>query len=235
MEYLRDEQKEQKKRDEAFQTTIHKLEETKKQKVDNKDYHAQIDRWNKYQSLLDKVGRQLPRNRFGSLTNDVTLERRIKTNINRPYWFRTNKTGYMSDMGKSQVFHIFYSLAIIILGTAGAIYAGAIDDGIHTYYDSDFYIAWTLYSVALAMTIFMTYSAIRTFVYRPKMLVFECKPELHFDEVAYARRKIEGLKLPPVDPVVKLPTIKMKIPRKWMGQQSVLEFMEKLKDIKWDV
>ncbi len=69
-------------------------------------------------------------------------------------------------------------------------------------------------------------------VHHPSIINFRCSPILHIDEFAYMRQAIKGI--PPVehDPIVRLPAVEMAIPRRWLGQQGMLKFMESLSDLK---
>ncbi|HEX2615164.1 MAG TPA: hypothetical protein VHL10_06705, partial [Nitrososphaera sp.] len=61
-----------------------------------------------------------------------------------------------------------------------------------------------------------------------------CRPALHVDEYAYMNKAIKGIRKVRRDPVVKLPPLEMSIPRAWLAQQGMLDFMESLADIKSD-
>ena len=69
-------------------------------------------------------------------------------------------------------------------------------------------------------------------VHHPSIINFRCSPILHIDEFAYMRQAIKGI--PPVehDPIIRLPAVEMAIPRRWLGQQGMLKFMESLSDLK---
>jgi hypothetical protein len=47
-------------------------------------------------------------------------------------------------------------------------------------------------------------------------------------------KAIKGIRKVRRDPVVKLPPLEMSIPRAWLAQQGMLDFMESLADIKSD-
>lgn len=69
-------------------------------------------------------------------------------------------------------------------------------------------------------------------VHHLSIINFRCSPILHIDEFAYMRQAIKGI--PPIehDPIVRLPAVEMAIPRRWLGQQGMLKFMESLSDLK---
>jgi hypothetical protein len=68
--------------------------------------------------------------------------------------------------------------------------------------------------------------------HHPSIINFRCSPVLHIDEFAYMRQAIKGIPAVEHDPIVRLPVIKMDIPRAWLGQQGMLKFMESLGELK---
>jgi hypothetical protein len=69
-------------------------------------------------------------------------------------------------------------------------------------------------------------------VHHPSIINFRCSPILHIDEFAYMRQAIKGIPAVEHDPIVRLPTLEMDIPRAWLGQQGMLTFMESLGELK---
>jgi hypothetical protein len=69
----------------------------------------------------------------------------------------------------------------------------------------------------------------------PAILSFKTSPKLHFDELSIAQSMVKGVTLPNKDPVVVLPTLQMRIPRRWFGQQGMIDFMSSLSDLDWNV
>jgi hypothetical protein len=68
--------------------------------------------------------------------------------------------------------------------------------------------------------------------HHPSIINFRCSPVLHIDEFAYMRQAIKGIPAVEHDPIVRLPTLEMDIPRAWLGQQGMLTFMESLGELK---
>src|SRR5687767_1609648 len=68
--------------------------------------------------------------------------------------------------------------------------------------------------------------------HHPSIINFRCSPVLHIDEFAYMRQAIKGIPAVEHDPIVRLPTLEMDIPRAWLGQQGMLKFMESLGELK---
>ena len=66
----------------------------------------------------------------------------------------------------------------------------------------------------------------------PSLIHFVCKPALHIDEFAYMNRAIKGIRKVQRDPVVNLPPVEMSIPRRWLAQQGLLDFMTSLEEIR---
>ena len=68
-------------------------------------------------------------------------------------------------------------------------------------------------------------------IHAPSIVHFKCRPELHIDEYAYMNRVISRIPKVQRDPVIALPKLEMSIPRSWLAQQGMLEFMKSL-DVK---
>lgn len=68
-------------------------------------------------------------------------------------------------------------------------------------------------------------------LHQPSLIHFTCKPALHIDQYAYMNKAIKGIRKVQRDPVVNLPKLEMSIPRKWLAQQGMLDFMQTLADI----
>jgi len=82
---------------------------------------------------------------------------------------------------------------------------------------------------AIAITIVGWQAFIR--LHPPSLIHFVCKPALHIDEFAYMNKAIKGIRKVQRDPVVNLPPIEMSIPRRWLVQQGLLDFMTSLEEI----
>jgi hypothetical protein len=65
----------------------------------------------------------------------------------------------------------------------------------------------------------------------PSFVHFTCRPALHIDEYTFMNKTIKGISKVRRDPVVNLPPLEMSIPRAWLAQQSMLDFMQSLADI----
>jgi len=193
-------------------TLLQELEKKAKEKVDKKDYNAQIDRWNEYQNILGKVELKTLKHR------NVTLRKNIKHN--------------MKEFTET-------SLALIIMfGVPGFVCLGV---GLYHLNTIMFEISHGIanqpgiyfLSVGIVIsTIIIKETLERIPMFAPSTLKFRCAPKLHIDEMAYARKKIRDIPAVEHDPIVRLPVLEMSIPRKWIGQQGTLEFMESLGDIK---
>jgi hypothetical protein len=165
------------------------------QRVANIDYEQQIERWNQYQELLDKLDKKCSRQA------GVRLSRNVKHNVK-----------------------IFTEMAVAALGFLAMISLMSLAGS---------YTMNSVYGIigsAIALGFIGWQSFIR--VHHPSIINFRCSPILHIDEFAYMPQAIKGI--PPVehDPIVRLPAVEMAIPRKWLGQQGMLKFMESLSDLK---
>jgi len=165
------------------------------------DYSRQIERWNKYQNVLDKI-----EDKCKQTKGDVRLNRNIKHNVK-----------ILDDVSVAFLLVIGLTALMIIVG-------GLMERGNNKYYSI---IGGT---IALA---FVGWQIILR-VFRPSIVRFTCRPVLHMEEYAYMNNHIQGIPKVARDPLVKLPSLEMQIPRSWLAQQGMLEFMESLKDIKFD-
>jgi hypothetical protein len=165
------------------------------QRVANIDYEQQIERWNQYQELLDKLDKKCSRQA------GVRLSRNVKHNV---------KT--------------FTEMAVAALGFLATISLMSLAGS---------YTMNSVYGI-IGSTIALGFIGWQSFirVHHPSIINFRCSPILHIDEFAYMRQAIKGI--PPVehDPIVRLPAVEMAIPRRWLGQQGMLKFMESLSDLK---
>lgn len=205
IKYMEEEQKREKAREEREQEIINTpmsafvktLKDTVDKKgVDKLDYDAQIDRWNEYQTVLDRIDKKCRHT-----GREVELKRRVKHNMLT--W----------DAGRdAPIFTALACASPILIGV------GLIANN------------WFLTGSGLGLIgLGVRHTLLRTI--HPKTLVFECKPELHFDEMITVRKMVKGFPEVQKDPVVKLPSIKMKIPRKYFAQKGMLKFMEGVQDI----
>jgi hypothetical protein len=159
------------------------------------DYEQQIDRWNHYQELLDKVDKKCSRR------SGVRLSRNVKHNVKTFTEMAVAALGFLA--------------MISLMSLAGSYTMNSV---------------YGIIGSAIALGFIGWQSFIR--VHHPSIINFRCSPILHIDEFAYMRQAIKGI--PPVehDPIVRLPAVEMAIPRKWLGQQGMLKFMESLSDLK---
>jgi hypothetical protein len=165
------------------------------QRVANIDYEQQIERWNQYQELLDKLDKKCSRQA------GVRLSRNVKHNVKTFTEMAVAALGFLA--------------MISLMSLAGSYTMNSV---------------YGIIGSAIALGFIGWQSFIR--VHHPSIINFRCSPILHIDEFAYMRQAIKGI--PPVehDPIVRLPAVEMAIPRKWLGQQGMLKFMESLSDLK---
>ena len=165
------------------------------QRVANIDYKQQIERWNQYQELLDKLDKKCSRQA------GVRLSRNVKHNVKTFTEMAVAALGFLA--------------MISLMSLAGSYTMNSV---------------YGIIGSAIALGFIGWQSFIR--VHHPSIIKFRCSPILHIDEFAYMRQAIKGI--PPVehDPIVRLPAVEMAIPRRWLGQQGMLKFMESLSDLK---
>lgn len=171
--------------------------------VDNLDYPGQIERWNKYQSMLDKI-----EDKCKQTNGDIILRRNVKHNVKI---LDDVSIAFLSVIGLT-------ALMVVIGGLMGS--SGN---------SSNYYL---IIGGALSLAFVGWQIILRLFP--PSIVQFSCKPALHTEEYAYMNKHIQGIPKVARDPVVKLPTMEMQIPRSWLAQQGMLEFLESLKDVKLD-
>ena len=165
------------------------------QRVANIDYEQQIERWNQYQELLDKLDKKCSRQA------GVRLSRNVKHNVKTFTEMAVAALGFLA--------------MISLMSLAGSYTMNSV---------------YGITGSAIALGFIGWQSFIR--VHHPTIINFRCSPILHIDEFAYMRQAIKGI--PPVehDPIVRLPAVEMAIPRRWLGQQGMLKFMESLSNLK---
>jgi hypothetical protein len=159
------------------------------------DFHSQIERWNRYQDLLDKVDEKCLKTQ-----GDVRLKRNIKHNVKV---LRDTEIAVLSTIG----------LTALLLVVAGAT--------VHNIFSA---IGGGFALIFVGLQVF-------TRLYPPSEIHFKCAPMLHIDEYAYMNKAIKNIPKVQRDPVVKLPEFEMSIPRSWLSQQGMLEFMDSLENI----
>jgi hypothetical protein len=174
---------------------FHQLKTIASQRVANIDYEQQIERWNQYQELLDKLDKKCSRQA------GVRLSRNVKHNVKTFTEMAVAALGFLA--------------MISLMSLAGSYTMNSV---------------YGIIGSAIALGFIGWQSFIR--VHHPSIINFRCSPILHIDEFAYMRQAIKGI--PPVehDPIVRLPAVEMAIPRRWLGQQGMLKFMESLSDLK---
>lgn len=212
------------------QQLVNKLQEVTQQRVE--DYRGQIDRWNKYQDVLTQI-----RNKVGQM-NGVHLESNVKYNV-PIYDQNTEKIiAAMTAIGLvSAGMTMFFTLAY-------ANWIEAVWNGdIYTIHKIEIYntIALSAFGIfVLTIGYAVQYFARREFKEQltPYTLVFKVAPKLHINELQHAKTEIKGLPIERsidiqfvLDPIIKLPPLTMKIPRKWLGQEAVREVMSKMNTI----
>jgi len=159
------------------------------------DYEQQIDRWNQYQELLDKVDKKCSRR------SGVRLSRNVKHNV------KTFTDATSAALGTIALTALMSMVGSFTMNNIYGIIGSAIALG---------FVGWQ--------------SFIRR--HHPSIINFRCSPVLHIDEFAYMRQAIKGIPAVEHDPIVRLPVIKMDIPRAWLGQQGMLKFLESLGELK---
>ncbi len=170
------------------------LETIASQRVADTDYEQQIERWNQYQELLDKVEKKCTRQ------SGVRISRNIKHNV---------KTFTETAVAGLGFIALISSMSLVGSYTMNSIYG--------------------IIGSAIALGFIGWQSFIR--VHHPSIINFKCSPILHIDEFAYMRQAIKAIPSVEHDPIVKLPAVEMAIPRTWLGQQSMLKFMESLSNL----
>ncbi len=162
------------------------------------DCHSQIERWNRYQDLLDKVDEKCLKTQ-----GDVILKRNIKHNVKV---LRDTEIAILSTIG----------LTALLLVVAGAT--------VHNIYPI----------IGGSSVLIFVGLQVLTRLRPPSEIHFKCTPVLHIDEYAYMNKAIKNIPKVQRDPVVKLPQFEMYIPRSWLSQQGMLEFMDSVQDIEWE-
>lgn len=178
--------------------------------ADKLDYRSQIERWNKYQNILDKIEEKCKHTK-----GDVILRRNIKHNVK-----------ILDDVSIAFLSVIGLTALMIIVG-------GLIEENgsISLINNSNNYYA--IIGGLLAFAFVGWQIVLRLFP--PSIIRFTCRPALHIEEYAYMNKHVRGIPKVTRDPVIRLPPMEMQIPRSWLAQQGLLEFMESLQDIKFDI
>ena len=172
--------------------------------ADKLDYHGQIEKWNKYQNVLDRIEEKCKQTK-----GDVFLRRNVKHNVR-----------ILDDVSVAFLSVIGLTALMIIIG--GLMETSSTTNNNH----------YLIVGGIMALAFVGWQIILRLFP--PSIIRFSCRPVLHMEEYAYMNKHIQGIPKVARDPVVKLPVIEMQIPRSWLAQQGMLEFMESLKDIKFD-
>ncbi len=162
------------------------------------DYHSQIERWNRYQDVLDKVDEKCLKTQ-----GDVMLKRNINHNVKV---LRDTEIAILSTIG----------LTALLLVVAGAT--------VHNIYPI----------IGGSSALIFVGLQVLTRLHPPSEIHFKCAPMLHIDEYAYMNKAIKNIPKVQRDPVIKLPEFEMHIPRSWLSQQGMLEFMNSIEDIQWE-
>lgn len=178
------------------------LEQIAKREIPKEDYQQQIDRWNEYQTVLDSIEEQMQDKR------GVALAKNVHSNMENMDAFDHMLTIMFSFMG-----------GVFLTALMGSVIADIIHSPLG-------YLAGV---PAFAISVY--YLAVNPNLPR-KTLKFSCKPILHIDELTYMNNFIKGIPQREKDPDVKLPVVRMEIPRKWIAQQSMLDVMDQLGKIK---
>lgn len=159
------------------------------------DFQGQIDRWNRYQDLLDQIDEKCLRTH-----GDVRLKRNIKHNAK-----------------------VLHDTEIAIMSTIGLVALLLVVGGVTTHGNY-------LIIVGSSLLAFVGWQVFIR-IHPPSTIHFTCSPRIHIDEYAYMNRAIRGIPKVQRDPVVILPKIEMSLPRSWLAQQGMLEFMGRLEEV----
>lgn len=178
------------------------LEQIAKREIAKEDYQQQIDRWNEYQTVLDSIKEQMQDKR------GVALAKNVHSNMENMDAFDHMLTIMLSFIG-----------GVFLTAIGGAILAGVIHSSL------SYLIGLPIFAIGVY------YLAVNPNLPR-KTLKFSCKPILHIDELTYMNNFIKGIPQREKDPDVKLPEVRMEIPRRWIAQQSMLDVMGQLGKIK---
>lgn len=176
------------------------LRETARQhkQIPKEDYIQQIDRWNEYQKLLDKLQTKTRYN------PEVTLKTNVKTNMKT--WSERSLVFVCCCM--------IMALSTLVVGLMSRNFV--------------------VLGIGAAATIWVSREVYDRLL-PPQNITFRTSPKLHFDELQTARRMVRGIPSMHKDPVVRLPALYMSIPRRWFGQQGIIEFMKGLDDLDWEI
>ncbi len=181
---------------------IQTLERTASSPVPQTDYQQQIDRWNRYQEILDQVQKVLEQVPYAN------LRRNVRSSV-KNYEFYALPLNF--GLGLTAV--LAFMLGMVAL-SRGYIDAPTTD---------------TLFAVSGGILVYLIYYNLsRLGVIKPKMISLSCKPEISIDEMRYAREIIKEIPERKIDPLVRLPALEMKIPRSWISQQAMLDVMDKV-------
>lgn len=184
---------------------IEELQKVAAENVPKEDYQQQVDRWNRYQTLLGKVEQQcqLQNFRFSRNINSSYRERRI-LNVKR---------GAAIGFIAMAAMFIYSGLTMSAVDVSIETVKGIIGQG---------------GIVGLGAAVILLISEVGKL---PETIKFECKPKMFIDDLYYIQRFVHGFAREQHDPEVKLPALTMELPQAWIKQQSLLTAMDSMKGI----
>lgn len=183
---------------------IQELNKVAQEKVPEQDFQQQVDRWNRYQELLDKVERQCQIQGF-----------QFTKNLRSSYRDQ-RKRMLMASLAIGMLFSAAFSFNEYFTATESTISLGNILDNL-------LLLAGTL-AVAPMVQMF-------NFAKLPETIKFSCTPMMFIDDAFYVQRFIRGFARERNDPEVKLPALSMELPHSWIKQQSLIKAMDTMKDL----
>lgn len=204
------------------------LQEVAGQKIPQEDYQQNVDRWNKYGSLLDTAERQCQLHGF-------FFRRNLKTSFTE-----TRRRLLMTVLGmailvtSAMMFYewsTFVGPAASIEELTGDIIAAATDSNmIMTSGRAGDVVGTAVFVGAFGGGMLGVLASI-LLVHLPDTIRFEYRPQMFIDDLFYVQRFIHGMALERKDPEVALPTLVMELPMSWIKQQSLLTGMDAMKGV----
>jgi hypothetical protein len=99
---------------------LQQLQNVTEQKVDEIDYQQQIERWNKYQELLDEIGKRCGRDVGVSLARNVKHNIKIFTDVSFPGLAMISSVALISLLGAFSINSIYgIAASAAVLGFVG--------------------------------------------------------------------------------------------------------------------
>lgn len=192
----------------AVPDCIQACEEMSKQRIEKLDYEGQIDRWNAYNMVADRMSVIVGGHHGASFRKNIT------TNLDKKRsWADAldNQPNSYDERG---------TILNILLGLS-ASFGGAL---------IGLFWSW-LPAVGLVIGC-AGLAAVKNLRHHmparpaPKILHMRMAPEIHIDEVESAKSIVAGFESPkPVDPIIRLPVIELHVPLSYFGQKKLHEVM----------